>query len=195
MNINAIKEAVRRELPPKRWQHTVGVMQSAKVLALTYGADPDKAELAGLLHDYCKYWPAERQRLVILESDLSNELLNYDKPLWHAPVGAYVVSQEFKITDEEVLDAIRYHTSGRVGMTLLEKIICVADYIEPGRVYPEVETIRELAESSLEQALIAGFDSTISYLLTKGEKIYPLTLLSRNALIDEVRARRISNDK
>ncbi|MCL6456691.1 MAG: bis(5'-nucleosyl)-tetraphosphatase (symmetrical) YqeK [Gorillibacterium sp.] len=192
MMFNELMEAVRRELPVKRWEHTLGVMQSAKELAHKYGADPDKAELAGLLHDFCKYWPTERQRLVILESELPNELLNYDKPLWHAPVGAYVVSQEFGIKDEDVLNAIRYHTSGRVGMTLLEKVVCLADYIEPGRVYPEVETIRLLAETSLEKPLIAGFDSTIHYLLTKGEKIYPLTLLSRNALIDEIRDRRMN---
>ncbi|MBC8079835.1 MAG: bis(5'-nucleosyl)-tetraphosphatase (symmetrical) YqeK [Gorillibacterium sp.] len=192
MMFNQLMEAVRRELPFKRWEHTLGVMKSAKELAHKYGADIDKAELAGLLHDYCKYWPTERQRLVILESNLPNELLSYDKPLWHAPVGAYVVSQEFGISDEEVLNAVRYHTSGRVGMTLLEKVVCLADYMEPGRVYPEVEVIRSLAETSLEKALIAGFDSTIHYLLTKGEKIYPLTLLSRNALIDEVRDRRIN---
>ena len=192
MMLNQLMEAVRRELPVKRWEHTLGVMKSAKELAHKYGADVDKAELAGLLHDFCKYWPTDRQRLVILESDLPNELLSYDKPLWHAPVGAYVVSQEFGISDEEVLNAIRYHTSGRVGMTLLEKVVCLADYMEPGRMYPEVDVIRTLAETSLEKALIAGFDSTIHYLLTKGEKIYPLTLLSRNALIDEVRDRRIN---
>ncbi|WP_438433256.1 bis(5'-nucleosyl)-tetraphosphatase (symmetrical) YqeK [Gorillibacterium sp. sgz500922] len=195
MKREELMEAVRRELPAKRWQHTLGVMQSARELARKFGADPDKAELAGLLHDYCKYWPTERQRLVILESDLPNELLQYDKPLWHAPVGAYVVSKEFGIDDEEVLDAIRYHTSGRVGMTMLEKVVCLADYMEPGRDYPEVAAIRKLAETSVEKALVAGYDSTMRYLLTKGEKIYPLTLLSRNALIDEIRERDRRNNR
>ena len=187
MGYNRLMETVKRDLPAKRWQHTVGVMQSSVELAHKYGVDPAKAELAALLHDYCKYWPTEKQRQVILESDLPKDLLQYDKPLWHGPVGAYVVQRDFGIDDEEVLDAIRYHTSGRVGMTLLEKVICLADYIEPGREYPEVDRLRELAQTSMENALIAGFDSTIRFLMTRGEKIFPLTLLTRNALIDEVR--------
>ncbi|WP_040948302.1 bis(5'-nucleosyl)-tetraphosphatase (symmetrical) YqeK [Gorillibacterium massiliense] len=187
LDFERLKATVKRELPAKRWQHTVGVMKSSVQLAQKYGADPAKAELAGLLHDYCKYWPVEKQRQVILESDLSKDLLLFDKPLWHGPVGAYVVQRDFGVDDEEVLDAIRYHTSGREGMTLLEKVVCLADYIEPGRDYPEVAHLRTLAETSMEKALIAGFDSTIRFLLSRGEKIFPLTLLSRNALIDELR--------
>lgn len=189
MNREQLKEAVKQALPAKRWDHTVGVMQTSVELAKRYGADPDKAELAGLLHDYCKYWPAEKQRKVIEENGLPKDLLRYDSPLWHAPVGAFVVSREFGIRDEEVLDAIRYHTSGRERMTLLEKIVCLADYMEPGRDYPEVGRIRQLAEISMEKALVAGFDSTIQYLISKGQIVFPLTLMARNGLIEEIRER------
>ncbi|WNQ13411.1 bis(5'-nucleosyl)-tetraphosphatase (symmetrical) YqeK [Paenibacillus aurantius] len=189
MKREQMMEAVRKQMPAKRWQHTLGVMESAVELAHRFGGDPEKADLAALLHDYCKYWPVEKQRQVIVDNRLPEELLSYEKPLWHAPVGAFVVAEEFGIDDEEVLDAIRYHTSGRVGMSQLDKIICLADYIEPNRDYPEVANLRRLAETSMEKALIAGFDSTIHYLLSKGEKVFPMTLMARNSLIDEVRER------
>jgi predicted HD superfamily hydrolase involved in NAD metabolism len=88
-----------------------------------------------------------------------------------------------------VLDAVRYHTSGREGMSLLEKIICLADYIEPGRQFPGVDEIRELAGHSLELALVAGFDSTIRYLMEQRKPIYPLTVLARNSLLREWHAK------
>ncbi|WP_409341406.1 bis(5'-nucleosyl)-tetraphosphatase (symmetrical) YqeK [Paenibacillus sp. MBLB4367] len=189
MNREAMMEEVRSQMPAKRWEHTVGVMKSAVLLAGQYGADVQKAELAALLHDYCKYWPVDKQRSVLEECGELGDLLEYDKALLHAPAAAVLVCNKFGIEDAEVLDAIRYHTSGRVGMTLLDKIVCLADYIEPGRDFPEVNLLRQLAETSLEKALIAGFDSTISYLLGKGQKVYPMTLLARNALIDECRGK------
>ncbi|MEB3100743.1 bis(5'-nucleosyl)-tetraphosphatase (symmetrical) YqeK [Ferviditalea candida] len=187
MNRDEMIAAVKERLPEKRWAHTLGVMETAVRLAERYGADAGKAELAALLHDVAKYWPVQRMEDVIREQGLPAELLEADKDLWHAPVGAFVAEQEFGIGDPEVLDAIRYHTSGRPGMTLLDKIICLADYMEPGRSFPEVDRIRELSGTSIEQALLAGFDSTLSFLLSKGKKIFPMTVLARNALIDELK--------
>ncbi|UQZ35597.1 HD domain-containing protein [Paenibacillus sp. PK3_47] len=182
-NREALIEAVSAQMPDKRWQHTLGVMQSSVKLAGRYGADPDRAETAAILHDVAKYWPVERMKEIIERNGLSQELLNYDKQLWHAEVGAFVAAQEYGITDEEVLGAIRYHTSGREGMTLLEKIVCLADYIEPGRDFPGVDEIRRLSEVSLEEGLIAGLDSTISLLLQKRRIVFPLTVLARNDLV------------
>ncbi|WP_025693176.1 bis(5'-nucleosyl)-tetraphosphatase (symmetrical) YqeK [Paenibacillus zanthoxyli] len=179
----ALIESVSSQMPKKRWKHTLGVVESAGALARKYGGDPERAELAALLHDVAKYWPVERQREIIEQNHLSPELLSYDKQLWHAEVGAYVAEKEYGITDTGVLDAIRYHTSGRVGMTLLDKIVCLADYIEPGRDFPGVDRIRKLAASSLEEGLIAGFDSTISLLLEKRRIVFPLTVMARNDLV------------
>ncbi len=179
---------VKKRLPEKRWEHTLGVVRTAARLAERYGADPAKADLAAILHDYAKYWPVAEMERVIRERNLPRDLLEYNKELWHAPVGAYAASRDFGIEDREVLDAIRYHTSGRRGMTLLEKVVCLADYIEPGRNFPGVEPIRRLAEESLEAGLLAGFDSTIRFLIENGRKVYPLTLEARNALIDELNA-------
>jgi len=189
MDRKAMMEEVRSQMPAKRWEHTVGVMESAVLLARQYGADADKAELSALLHDYCKYWPVDKQKEVLIEHGELGDLLDYDKALLHAPAAAVLVRKKFGIDDAEILDAIRYHTSGRVGMTLLDKIVCLADYIEPGRDFPEVGLLRRLAETSIEKALVAGFDSTISYLLGKGQKVYPMTLLARNALLDELKGK------
>jgi predicted HD superfamily hydrolase involved in NAD metabolism len=188
MNREQLIEAVKSQMPEKRWVHTQGVMATAVKLAKQYGADPVKADMVAILHDYCKYWPTQEQAKIIRDHDLPQDLLDYEKELWHSHAGAYVAQAEFGIEDEEVLDAIRYHTSGRENMTLLDKVVCLADYMEPGRDFPGVERIRELAESSLEKALIAGFDSTIGFLLSKGKQIYPLTILTRNNLLQEGKA-------
>lgn len=180
-------EIVSGQMPAKRWKHVEGVMETAVILAERFGGDKEKADLAALLHDLAKFWPVERQEAMIRDNGLNPELLEHDKQLMHAEIGAFVAQRDYGIEDPEVLDAVRYHTSGRVGMTKLDKIVCLADYIEPGREFPGVERIRDLAEHSLEEALVAGFDSTISFLLEKGKVIFPLTVLARNGLIQEIK--------
>ncbi|WP_217594849.1 bis(5'-nucleosyl)-tetraphosphatase (symmetrical) YqeK [Cohnella sp. GbtcB17] len=188
MDRELLIEAVKRQMPEKRYRHVAGVVDTAFVLAQRFGGDPDKAWLAALLHDYAKAWPTDRMERIIREQGLPPELLAYDKELWHAHVGAWAVRDELGIEDEEVLDAVRYHTSGRENMTLLDRIVCLADYMEPSRAFPGVERIRKLAETNLNEALVAGFDSTIVHLLEKGKMIFPLTVLARNALVREIRA-------
>ncbi|CAH1226539.1 MULTISPECIES: bis(5'-nucleosyl)-tetraphosphatase (symmetrical) YqeK [Paenibacillus] len=175
--------AVSGQMPEKRWKHTQGVMDSAVRLAEKYGADPVKADLAAILHDVAKYWPVSEMEAVIRNNGLNEELLRHDKQLWHSEVGAFVARRDYGIDDPEILNAIQWHTSGRVGMSLLDKVVCLADYIEPGRDFPGVDLIREQAEKSLEAGLIAGFDSTISLLISQRRVIYPLTMLARNDLI------------
>jgi predicted HD superfamily hydrolase involved in NAD metabolism len=105
--------------------------------------------------------------------------------LWHAPVGAYLVEKEVGIVDAEIIDAIRFHTSGRPKMTMLEKVIYVADYIEPGRHFPGVEEVRELAKTSLNEALIKAIHNTIVFLMKKKQPIYPNTFLTYNDLVNK----------
>lgn len=186
MNREELITAVKEQMPERRWLHTLGVMETSVTLAKRFGGDPVKADLAAILHDYCKYWSVQEQAKIIRENGLPQDLLDYDKELWHSHAGAYIAKEQFGIHDEEILDAIRYHTSGRVQMTLMDKIVCLADYMEPGRDFPGVDLIRELAERSLEKALVAGFDSTISFLIAKGKRIYPLTILTRNDLITQL---------
>ncbi|QHW30487.1 HD domain-containing protein [Paenibacillus rhizovicinus] len=187
MNRYEMMEAVKAEMPERRWKHTLGVMETSVLLAERFQGDPVRAEQAAILHDVAKYWPTARMETMIKEQRLPEELLRYDKELWHAPVGAFVAERDYGVNDAEVLDAIRYHTSGRESMTLMDKIVCLADYMEPGRDFPGVDHIRELAGHSLEKALLAGFDSTISYLLQQGKRIFPLTIAARNDLITQLR--------
>ncbi len=186
MNLELLREATRRQMPDKRWKHTLGVVETAIKLAKRFDGDPLKSELAALLHDYSKAWAIDRMEVIIRERQLPEELLQYDKELWHAHVGAWAVQHEHGITDEEVLNAIRYHTSGREQMTKLDKIVCLADYIEPGRDFPGVSKIRELAKHSMEEALLAAFDSTIEVLIERGKRIFPLTVSARNDLIKQL---------
>jgi predicted HD superfamily hydrolase involved in NAD metabolism len=174
---------VRAQMNQKRYDHTLGVADSARKLAERYGADPDKAELAGILHDYCKCWPVEKMREILVRHDMPRELIDGDKELWHAFVGAVVIQTELGVTDPEILQAVRYHTTGREGMSLLEKVVCVADYIEPNRSFPGVDEIRRLAEKNLDEALAAALGGTIIHLVERKRQVYPLTLLAYNDLI------------
>lgn len=179
-------ERVRSEMPVRRWRHTEGVMATAAALARRYSEDPIRAELAAILHDVAKYWAVDRQESIIRDHGLPQEVLAYDKELWHAPAGAWVAEHEFGVTDSGVLDAIRYHTSGRKGMSRLEKIVWLADYIEPGRDFPGVDEVRAIAERSLEEAILSALDRTIMFLIQKGKRIYPDTIHARNDLLEQL---------
>ncbi|TDL82226.1 bis(5'-nucleosyl)-tetraphosphatase (symmetrical) YqeK [Peribacillus frigoritolerans] len=176
---------VKEHLTDHRYEHTIGVMETAIALAKQYGADVKKAETAAIFHDYAKFRSKDEMKQIIIEQNMTKELLIHSPELWHAPVGAYLVEKEAGIYDAEVLDAIRYHTSGRENMTLLDKVIYVADYIEPGRIFPGADEVRELAKNDLNKALIVSMKNTILFLLKKNQAIYPETLQSYNFLVFE----------
>lgn len=187
MDRDQIIADVRSQMPERRWIHTEGVMSTAIELAKRYGADPQHAELAAIIHDVAKFWSIDSQASYIREYRLDEAILAYDKELWHAEVGAAVASNVYGIHNEHIVNAIRYHTSGRCKMSKLEKIIWLADYIEPGRSFPGVEEARALANVSLERAILFGLDHTIQFLLEKGKRIYPVTVEARNGIIDELK--------
>ncbi|MFE8703239.1 bis(5'-nucleosyl)-tetraphosphatase (symmetrical) YqeK [Cytobacillus sp. FJAT-54145] len=174
---------VKGQLTEHRYEHTLGVMETAIWLSKANGADEKKAEIAAIFHDYAKFRPKEEMRKIIIDQGFKQDLLGFNSELWHAPVGAYLVEKEVGINDHEILDAIRFHTSGRKGMTLLEKVIYVADYIEPGRHFPGVEEVRELAKTNLELALIKSIQNTIVFLMKKNQPVYPDTFYTYNDLV------------
>lgn len=176
---------VKKQLTKHRYEHTLGVMETAVHLAEKYGVDREKAELAAIFHDYAKFRDKEEMKLIIQEQQLGNELLEFNSELWHAPVGAYLAEKEAGINDPEILDAVRFHTSGRPKMTSLEKVVYLADYIEPGRHFPGVEEVREMAEKDLDQALIQAIKNTVLFLLKKNQRVFPLTVLTYNDLISK----------
>jgi predicted HD superfamily hydrolase involved in NAD metabolism len=176
-------QLVKPHLTDHRYQHTLGVMETAISLSNRYGADPKKAELAAIFHDYAKFRPKEEMRQIIIDKKMNPLLLEYNSELWHAPVGAFLAEKEAGITDIEILDAIRYHTSGRPEMTTLDKIIYLADYIEPGRHFPGIEEVREMAKENLTAALIQAMKNTIIFLLKKNQPVFPDTFVTYNHLI------------
>lgn len=177
-------KAVKEQLTEHRYQHTIGVMETSISLARKYHVDEKKAELAAIFHDYAKFRPKEEMKDIIIEQGMAKNLLDFNSELWHAPVGAYLVEKEVGITDLEVLDAIRFHTSGRTGMTPLDKVIYLADYIEPGRHFPGVDEVREMAESNLETALIQAVKNSIQFLMRKNHPVYPNTIFMYNDLVN-----------
>lgn len=177
---------VKEQLTDHRYQHTLGVMETAIALAKQYGENEQKAELAAIFHDYAKFRPKEEMKEIIASQGFPQDLLEFNSELWHAPAGAYLVEKEAGVSDPEVLGAIRYHTSGRPGMNLLEKIIYLADYIEPGRHFPGVEEVREMAKENLEKALIMAIKNTIIFLMKKNQTVYPDTFYTYNDLIKKL---------
>ncbi|MED4404611.1 bis(5'-nucleosyl)-tetraphosphatase (symmetrical) YqeK [Heyndrickxia coagulans] len=176
-------ELVKAQLTERRYIHTLGVAESAVWLAEKYHADRKKAELAAIFHDYAKFRPEEEMKQIIIDQKMDERLLSFHHELWHAPVGAYLVEKEAGVTDREVLDAIKYHTSGRAGMTLLEKIVYLADYIEPGRNFPGVEEARRLADKDLDEAVLYAAGHTIAFLIGRNQPVFPDTIALYNDLV------------
>ncbi|MCI1882213.1 MAG: bis(5'-nucleosyl)-tetraphosphatase (symmetrical) YqeK [Sporolactobacillus sp.] len=181
MKIDEARAAIRKLLPDKRFRHSLGVSETAGELAERFGADPEKAKLAGMLHDIAKYF-SDRQlaEMIRKRTDYPDDCLNYSDKLWHSPAGAIYVEETFGIVDPDILHAIRYHTTGRPQMSLLEKIIFLADYIEPGRDIPAIDEVRRAAETDLNEACFLELQRTIIYLLQNRQRVYPLTFEAYN---------------
>lgn len=192
MNREKALRLVKEQLTEQRYVHTIGVMEAAIELAERYGVDKDKAELAAIFHDYAKFRDKEEMRRIIIDQKMPQDLLQFHDELWHAPVGAYLVEKEAGVSDDEVLEAIRCHTSGKINMSTLDKVLYVADYIEPGRDFPGVEQVRESAKSSLDIAVIQAMKNTITYLLTRNQPVYPDTFHAYNDMTMKVKERKLT---
>jgi len=182
---------LQEKLKPSRFEHSKNVAAAAVQLAEQYGGDPDKAYICGLLHDIEKNAPYEEQERYMLQlgEDLPEEVRK-NKKLWHAPAGAAYVRDELGVVDAEMVSAIKYHTTGKANMTLLEKIIYVADFISAERDYDGVEEVRETAFRSLEEAMLIGSTFVLDSLLRRSHCINYDTL----AMYNEV-ARLLEGDK
>lgn len=179
-----ITDFLRRNLSEIRFVHTLGVAETAKKLAEKWGADPEKAYLAGLVHDCAKeISKAETFEQLEAHGYVCDELERLSPNILHAPLGSIVAREQFGIEDEEILDAIRYHTVGREKMTLLDKIIYVADFIEPGRKYKEVQEVRDLAFEDMNLAVLKETDIVIKYIIDKGGVIHTESVRTRNSFL------------
>lgn len=163
-----------------RFEHCLRVEQMAVQLAKLNHEDVEKAAVAGLIHDYAKERTAKEFKQVIIAKKMDPDLLNWGNFIWHGEVGAEIIKNELKIMDEEILNAIRRHTVGAVQMTTLDKIVYVADYIEPGRDFPGVNYAREVAFADLDDGVRYETQHTLQYLLENNQKIYPAAILTYN---------------
>ena len=175
---------IRSKLSADRFNHSLNVADSAKELALSYGADADKAYTAGLLHDVMKNASEEEQLGVLSEAGI--ELMPVErenKKLWHAIAGAAYVKFVMGIDDRDIIRAVRYHTTGRSGMSLLERIVYLADYISADRNYNGVEDMRSLCKSDSDEAILYALTFGIPDLVSKGRVIHPDSIDLYNEVI------------
>ncbi len=176
-DLKKITKAMEKSLDSKRYEHTKGVEYTAAALAMCHGENIDNARLAGLLHDCAKCISDEKRLSFCEKYNISiNEVERKNPSLLHAKVGSFIAMEEFHVKDKDVINAILNHTTGRPGMSLLEKIIFVADYIEPGRKQaPRLDEIRTLVFRDLEQGMLMILEDTLAYLQDSKESIDPMT--------------------
>lgn len=177
------KARVEERLTPADWQHSLRTAATAAALAERFGADVEKARLAGLLHDYARSIP--KHELVDVAVCLGIEVGEVEEEfpyLLHAEVGARLVAEELGIDDEDVLAAIANHTVGRPDMTDLEKIIYLSDMIEPERTFEGVDDMRAEAERDLDAAFRLGYSLSLQHLVAAGKLIHPRTIAVWNRL-------------
>jgi len=179
---NKLKGAVTK----KRFIHSLNVMNCAVELAKRYEVDTEKAAIAGLLHD-CAKSIKDDEALRLCEKfniELDN-ITRYQPSLLHGPIGSKIAEIEYGINDREILSAIYYHTTGCENMSLFEKIIYIADYIEPGRRFPGVEEVRKAAAENIDDAILMSLDRTINNVILRGGLLHPNTVNARNYIIIE----------
>lgn len=177
MNVSTIKEKLQSALSIERYVHTLGVEKEAVKLAKKYGEDEKKAQYAALLHDCAKDYPNDLKKRLCKEYHIPlDDIMKKQIDLCHPFLGAEVAKREYEVNDEEILDAIRYHTTGRSNMTALDKIIFLADYIEEGRkMHDALPKARELAYEDLDEAVKFVLEKTIEYIKNKGRILHPLS--------------------
>ena len=181
MTYKEYEEIIEKRMKAGRFKHSKNVAKEAVRLAKKYGADVQKAETAGTLHDATKETPdSEQLELIERAGIVLTPLERSTRKLWHAISGAAFVQVELGITDEDIINSIRYHTTGRAGMSLLEKVIFIADFTSAERDYDGVDKMRKLADKDLDEAVLEGMSFTIADLAQRKLTIAPDTFMGYN---------------
>ncbi len=187
MNIEDIINKVKEMLPQKRFNHSLNVAKCALKLAKIYNIDEEVAYLAGITHDCAKYltdkeinYYVNKYKIELKSVEVNNIALS------HSVIGSYIAKYELNITNEDIISAIKYHTTGKENMTVLEKVIYMADLIEEDRVFSNVELLRELTyNGKLDEALLISFNNTIKFVIDNNQLIHPRTIDARNYLLKQ----------
>lgn len=179
-HMKKIQHKLKKNLDENRFEHTLGVRYTCAALAMRYQYDLEKAQVAGLLHDCAKCIPDKKKIKICQKNKITISPAEKASPfLLHAKVGAYIARKDYGVKDTEILDAIVCHTTGKAGMTLLDKIVYIADFIEPHRnAAPNLEAIRALAFQDIDRAMYVILESSLEYLKKKGKEIDPMTQVS-----------------
>ncbi|MBU5427196.1 bis(5'-nucleosyl)-tetraphosphatase (symmetrical) YqeK [Tissierella pigra] len=179
-----LKESLIEDIGEKRYNHSLRVMETAIDLGQKYCTDIDKIKIAAILHDCGKF--IDRENLLKMAYDFGiivDTCMEHNPELIHGPLGSKIAEKKYKIKDREILESICYHTTGRENMTILDKIVYIADYIEPCRNFPGVEEIRNLAFKDLDKSILLAMEKTIIFLIGENKIIHPDTVKARNFLV------------
>jgi len=174
VKLEQMQEFVKTKMSEKRYNHVLGVLETAKELARRHGVDVEDAAYAAIAHDVAKEQPLT-QTAAILRLDNERDYLKYSDKIWHAPMGAIIAKKTFLIDEVDVLNAIKYHTTGRKEMSDLEKVIFVADYTEPNRTFSGSIAVRELWDN-LDRAVYEILRQKVEKVTNSGMEIHPDTL-------------------
>lgn len=182
--LSRYRKILTEKLDEYRLYHSECVSECAATLAEKYGADINKARLAGLMHDVMKNAPKAEQLEYMEKCGEALTAVDAVNPkVWHQISGAAFLKDSGIITDEEILGAVRWHTTGKADMTLLEKVVYIADFISADRDYPDVGVVRKLAEKSLEEAILYTAQYTVKKLVSNNLPIHPATVECYNDML------------
>lgn len=181
-----IVEYIEHNLTEKRKSHTYAVAEEAKKLARRYGEDVERAELAALFHDFFRGVQEKVMNGYVRQLGLSPAYLN-NANLAHSKIAAFIMEKDYDIRDQDIINAVSFHTTGRANMSNLEKIIYLADAIEPNRSYPGIEEIRVLAYRDLDEACLASLSRSIDYVNCRGLYLDQDTVMARDSFINTLR--------
>jgi len=185
--MNDYEERIKAVLKPERYIHSMGVAETAAKLAGINGADIEKAYTAGILHDIAKQYSYEQMMEKCREYGFEpDEISKTSGALLHAPLGAIIAEREFNIKDKDIISAIECHTVAKMGMSVLDKIIYIADMTEPGRCFDGVDDIRKAVFENLDRGVVMGLEATVRHTLNEGLLLHPGTVFARNEIITEI---------
>lgn len=184
MNINEMKDVLQKSLPAKRYCHSVAVYETALKLAEVHKLPLEKIAVAALLHDCGREGRPAEDLLLARGLGIELDAIEEAQPvLIHAKLGVYNARRKYGVEDKEILEGILFHTTGAPGMSVLAVVVYLADMLEPGRNFPGIEELRELARQDLDKALLASYIHTIAFLTGKGQLIHPNCVDAYNELL------------
>jgi len=175
-SIDEVNKLLKAELSEKRYLHSVRVMETCESLAIQYKLDAEKAKIAGLLHDCARELSNDELKQMLNKNSIEINVIESDQPiLLHAKASGIYAKEKYGINDEDILSAISCHTTGKANMTKIDIIVFLADYIEPGRKFPGVDEVRNIAYNDIESALTITLKNTIDHVVGRGNIIHPDT--------------------